>query len=84
MIEKAIVMVTERWYSPELQTYVMTKRTDPLMGDTTFQLTNIQRNEPDPALFQVPAGYNVSQRPSPAARFGRGGPGGQQPQPSQN
>jgi hypothetical protein len=79
--EKPIVMVTERWYSPELQTYVMTKRTDPLMGDTVFQLTNIQRTEPDASLFLVPPGFSVSQgRPAAQGRFGRG-PGVQTPPP---
>jgi hypothetical protein len=66
--EKPIVIVTERWYSPELQTYVMTKRVDPLMGNVTFELTNIQRQEPDPVLFQVPSDYSVTQRPRPGAR----------------
>ncbi len=60
--EKPIVIVTERWYSPDLQTYILTKTTDPLMGNTTFQLTNIQRAEPDPGLFQVPSDYTVKQR----------------------
>jgi hypothetical protein len=58
---KAIVIVTERWYSPDLQTVIMTKRTDPRMGETDFQLTNIQRAEPAATLFQVPAGYAVQQ-----------------------
>jgi hypothetical protein len=69
--ERPIVIVTERWYSPDLQTYVMTKSRDPLMGDTVFQLTNIQRQEPEPSLFQVPSGYTVKQRPRPSMRSGR-------------
>jgi hypothetical protein len=39
----------------------MTKRTDPRMGETVFQMTNIQRAEPAATLFQVPAGYTVEQ-----------------------
>jgi hypothetical protein len=74
--ERPIVMVTERWYAPELQTYVMTKRSDPLIGDTVFQLTNIQRQEPDPALFQVPSGYSVTQGSARAGLRGHGGPSG--------
>jgi hypothetical protein len=57
--EKPIVIVTERWYSNDLRTVVMTKRSDPRMGETTFTLTNIQRNEPDASLFQVPSDYTV-------------------------
>lgn len=56
-----IVIVTESWYSPDLQTVIMTKRTDPRMGETIFQMTNIQRAEPAANLFQVPAGYSVEQ-----------------------
>lgn len=54
-----IVITSERWYSPELQTVILTKHSDPRMGETTFQLTNIQKQEPDPTLFQVPSDYTV-------------------------
>jgi len=64
-----IVITVERWYSADLQTVVMMKRSDPRMGETTFQLTNIQRQEPDPSLFQVPADYTVKQ--GRGARFAR-------------
>lgn len=72
---KAIVITTERWYSPELQMYVMIKRIDPMMGDVTYQLTNIQRAEPEASLFQVPADYTVNQRgPRAGARKGMPAP----------
>jgi hypothetical protein len=64
--EKPILITRESWYSPELQTYVLRKVSDPLMGNTVFQLTHIQRADPDPSLFQVPSGYTVKQR---AMRF---------------
>jgi hypothetical protein len=66
-----IVITNERWYSSELQTVVMIKRSDPRMGTTTFQLTNIQRQEPDASLFQVPSDYMVKQ--GGQGRFRRGG-----------
>ena len=56
-----IVITHERWYSTELQTVVMIKRSDPRMGQTMFQLTNIQKQEPDATLFQVPSDYTVMQ-----------------------
>jgi hypothetical protein len=59
--EKPIVITTERWYSPDLQTTVMSKRSDPRIGETLFELTNIQRKEPDASLFQVPSDYTVKQ-----------------------
>jgi len=57
--DKPIQIVTERWYSPELQVNLMTKRTDPRSGTTTIQLTNISREEPASTLFQVPPDYTV-------------------------
>ena len=33
---------------------------DPRFGTSQTQLTNIVRAEPDPSLFQVPAGYTVT------------------------
>ena len=59
--ERPIVTVNERWYSPELQTIVLSKNSDPRMGETTYRLTNIDRSEPDPSLFQVPADYKVEE-----------------------
>lgn len=59
--ERPIQTVSERWYSSELQTYVLTRRTDPRIGETTFRLTNIRRDEPAPSLFEVPADYTVQE-----------------------
>jgi TonB family protein len=58
--ERPILIVSERWYSAELQTVVMTKHSDPRFGETTYRLTNISRSEPDHSLFEVPAGYTVN------------------------
>jgi hypothetical protein len=68
--QQPINIVTERWYSPALQMVVMSKRTDPMMGQTTFQLTNINQAEPPAALFQVPADFTVQDGPAPR-QFGR-------------
>jgi len=57
--ERAIEIVSERWYSPELQTVVMTKHSDPRFGETIYRLTNISRGEPDKSLFQVPSDYAI-------------------------
>jgi len=54
-----LVITVERWYSPELQTDVMRKETNPQFGETTFQLTNIVRAEPQAALFQLPSNYTL-------------------------
>jgi hypothetical protein len=59
--DKPIEIVSERWYSADLQMVVMTKRSDPRFGTTTYQLTKIQRQEPAAALFQVPSDYTVKE-----------------------
>ena len=65
--ERDIEIVTETWYSADLQMVVMSKTSDPRFGDSVYKLTNISRAEPDPALFTVPSDYQVQQgRPGPA------------------
>lgn len=59
--EEPIQITVETWTSPELQTVVLQKRNDPRFGETVSRLTNINRSEPDPALFQVPANFKVEQ-----------------------
>jgi hypothetical protein len=61
--EKPIEIVTETWFSPELHTLVLRKHSDPRMGDSTYRLTDIKRNEPDAALFQPPPGTKISVEP---------------------
>jgi hypothetical protein len=61
--ERAIEIVSESWYSPELQLVVMTRHNDPRFGETTYKLTNINRAEPAKSLFEVPAGYTVKEGP---------------------
>ncbi|MEP6706761.1 MAG: TonB family protein [Pyrinomonadaceae bacterium] len=62
--ELPIEIVSERWYSRELQTVVMTKHSDPRFGETVYRLTNIDRSEPAKALFEVPADYTVKAPPT--------------------
>jgi hypothetical protein len=59
-----IVITTETWYSPDLRVLVMSKTSDPRMGDTSYALTNIQRSEPPASLFQVPDDYTVKDQPA--------------------
>lgn len=59
-----IEMVTEQWFSPELSAVVMSRRSDPRFGETTYRLQNIVRAEPSPELFQVPSDYTVEAPPA--------------------
>ncbi|MGH9882249.1 MAG: hypothetical protein ACRD6N_12505, partial [Pyrinomonadaceae bacterium] len=63
--EREIEIVSERWYSPELQTIVMSRHSDPRFGENTYRLTNINRTEPARSLFEVPADYTVKEAPKP-------------------
>jgi hypothetical protein len=58
--EQPIQIVTERWYSPDLQTVVLSKHTDPRMGETVSKLANVSRSEPPSSLFEPPADYKVT------------------------
>jgi hypothetical protein len=44
---------------------VMTKNTDPRIGVTTYELTNINRAEPAASKFQIPSGYTVKESEGP-------------------
>jgi hypothetical protein len=58
-----IEMVNERWYSPELQVVLFSRRSDPRFGETTYRLERIVRDEPAPELFQVPADFTIEKAP---------------------
>jgi hypothetical protein len=62
--ERALDTVSERWYSNELKTVVMTKRNDPRMGESTYKLANLRRGEPARQLFEVPPDYKIIDEPA--------------------
>lgn len=57
--DKPIEVVTENWFSPELQMMIWSRHLDPLSGEHIFRLTNIKRSEPAADLFSVPAGFRI-------------------------
>lgn len=64
--DQPIVMTTETWYSPDLQMVVLSKHSDPRIGDTVTALTGVSRAEPAASLFQVPAGYTIKESEQPS------------------
>jgi hypothetical protein len=62
-------IVSERWYSSELQQVVMSKHTDPRFGESTYRLTDINRSEPAHSLFEVPSDYTVKESIRPDIRL---------------
>jgi TonB family protein len=57
--ERPIETVKETWYSPELQLMILSKRSDPRFGESTYRVTNIARYEPDAEHFQIPSDYTI-------------------------
>ncbi len=57
--DKDLVSTRETWFSPDLKLVVSSIRNDPRFGEIRYTLTNIQVTEPNPSLFQPPAGYTV-------------------------
>jgi len=57
-----IEVITERWYSTELQINLVVKRIDPRTGETTIRLANIHLEESPPTLFEIPSDYSLKDR----------------------
>lgn len=57
--ERAITVVAEQWFSPDLEILLMTKHSDPRGGESTYTVSNITRGEPGASLFDVPSDYTI-------------------------
>ena len=57
--DKDLLSTRETWFSPDLKIVVSSIRNDPRFGEIRYTLTNVQLTEPNPSLFQPPAGYTV-------------------------
>ena len=55
--EKPITIVNEVWSTPDLGITLRTRDVDPVVGEATYKVQNVQRGEPDAQLFKVPADY---------------------------
>ncbi|WP_213806250.1 hypothetical protein [Granulicella sp. dw_53] len=61
-----VVVVDEYWYSPDLTIYMIIKHNDPRTGEQIVAVSDVNRHEPDAALFTVPANYKiVDETPTP-------------------
>jgi hypothetical protein len=54
---KEIVVTDESWYSADLRINMLIKHNDPRTGAVTMTVTQINRSEPDPALLEIPQGF---------------------------
>jgi TonB family protein len=63
--DRPLTIVTEYWYAAELRLNLLTKRTDPRYGVQTVRVTDLQRQEPDAALFAIGEDYKVVNEAGP-------------------
>jgi hypothetical protein len=66
--ENPIQVVTETWYSPDLQAFVVRKRSDPRSGESVTRYTNISRSEPPRIMFEAPADFKAIEMRGPRAK----------------
>jgi hypothetical protein len=59
--DRPVTVVREAWTSPDLHLVVLLKYSDPLTGEHTEKLVNVNRAEPDSSLFQLPGDYRVEE-----------------------
>jgi hypothetical protein len=59
--DRDIHVVEDTWTSPDLKIMMRSTTDDPRTGKTTTEVTELEQNEPDPALFQIPADYKVTE-----------------------
>jgi hypothetical protein len=57
--DKPIITFHETWMSSDLKLVVLSVDDDPRTGTRITEVTNLDRGEPNPALFQVPEGYTI-------------------------
>jgi hypothetical protein len=60
--EKPISIVRETWFAPVISAVVESTTDDPRYGKTTYQLKNVQLNEPSRSMFEPPADFKVNVR----------------------
>jgi len=60
-----LVSTAESWKSPELWIELLSKRSDPRVGESTTKCTNLNRAEPGAKLFQFAPDYAVVDVPGP-------------------
>jgi hypothetical protein len=68
-----IQIVTETWYSSELQATLYQRRSDPRSGETLTRFSSISRAEPSRTLFDAPSDFKVTESTHPRPRMGAPG-----------
>lgn len=57
--DRPIEIVSEQWFSPELEVVMRSMHRDPWAGEFTTTVTRVSRGEQPASLFRVPSAYKV-------------------------
>jgi len=63
--DRPVVVVTETWNHEATLVTLLMKSSHPTMGESTTTMEDYSTAEPNPALFQVPDGYQVVDETGP-------------------
>ena len=69
--DRPIDIVSEQWFSPDLELVMRSMHRDPWAGEITITVTKVSRGDQPISLFEVPSAYKVVDDASEAD--GRGG-----------
>ena len=69
--EREIKIVNERWYSAELQAVIMSKHSDPRMGETAIPIRPISIEATPSLSVPIPSDYTVDTSEGPMIRMMR-------------
>ena len=58
--DQPLTSFSEYWHSQQLGLNLLSVRSSPFFGKQTFTITELTASEPDPELFQLPAGFKVN------------------------
>jgi hypothetical protein len=61
--DREIRVVTEQWVSPDLKIVVARSVDDPRSAQSTMEVSDLRRVDPEAAVFQVPADYKMVAQP---------------------
>ena len=60
--DRKMTVENEFWWSQQLGLNLLSIKIDPRIGKQTFTVTDLVQGDPDPSLFQLPAGFEVVDR----------------------
>jgi len=56
---KNVTITDDYWYSEDLKVYLVLKHNDPRTGEQVVGILDLDRKEPDAAVFRIPQEYKV-------------------------